>query len=150
MWKEKLEAVKQEMALYDEKINGGITEEEADAFRRAAKEALPFSPPEEYIDVLRTVNGVEFNGFILYGVDEPLLHNAPNQPVNGLIDNNEVWHENEWDRPYVFIGDSSMSWYAYDLDTKKYYDLDKPSGREYEAFETLEEILEHILSDSLL
>ncbi len=150
MWKEKLEAVKQEMAVYDDEINDGITEEEAVTFKLAAEEALHFSPPEEYVNVLKIVNGVEFNGFILYGVDEPLLHEAPNQYVNGFIDNNEVWHENEWEKPYVFIGDSSISWYAYDQDAKKYYELDKPSGTEYRTFESLEELLEQPLGDSLL
>ena len=49
------------------------------------------------------------NGFILYGADEPLLKKEPNQHVNGLIDCNKVWHENEWQKQYLFLGESSIS-----------------------------------------
>lgn len=29
--------------------------------------------PQQYLDVLSRINGIEFNGFILYGVDQYLL-----------------------------------------------------------------------------
>lgn len=47
--------------------------------------------------VLRVVNGIEFNGIILYGVDEPILKEVPDRHVNGLIDCNKVWYEICWD-----------------------------------------------------
>lgn len=72
---------------------------------------------------LRKVNGLEFNGFILYGIDLIILENEPKQSVNGFIDNNKVWHENEWQKKYIFYGDSNSSWYTYDLSTNKYYEL---------------------------
>lgn len=43
----------------------------------------------------RTINGIKFNGFILYGVDEPLLKKIPNQHVNEFIDCNKVWYSKE-------------------------------------------------------
>ena len=49
------------------------------------------------------INGIEYNGFILYGVDEPLLKESPNQHINGLIDCNKVWYENEWQKQYLFF-----------------------------------------------
>ena len=34
------------------------------------EEELGIALPEEYLKILRTINGIEYNGFILYGVDE--------------------------------------------------------------------------------
>ena len=93
--------------------------------------------PEEYLKILRTINGIEYNGFILYGVDEPLLKETPNQHVNGLIDCNKVWYE------------GSISWYVYDLKTKKYYELDNPSGEISKEFNDFEKLLDKIFEDSL-
>ena len=93
--------------------------------------------------------GEDVTGFILYGADEPLLKKEPNQHVNGLIDCNKVWHENEWQKQYLFLGESSISWYVYDLKVKRYYELDNPSGEVSEEFNDFERMLDEMFGDSL-
>ena len=73
MWKIKLEEIIEEKKLYGEQINSGAREEELAEFKLCVKEELQKDLPTEYIDVLKLVNGLEFNGFILYGIDEVLL-----------------------------------------------------------------------------
>lgn len=105
---------------------------------------------EEYKNILKTVNGIEYNGFIFYGIDEIILNKKPNQKINGLIENNKIWYENEWQHKYIFFGESNISWYVYDLENNKYYELDNPSGREIEVFINIDNLLVKLLSDSLL
>ena len=150
MWKEHLEEIRQEEKRYGEDINCGISEEEAEAFIKAVKDDLGIALPEDYLKILRTINGIEFNGFILYGVDEPLLKEAPNQHVNGLIDCNKVWYENEWQKQYLFLGEGSISWYVYDLKAKKYCELDNPSGELSEEFEDFEQMIDKMLEGALM
>ena len=38
-----------------------------------------------------------------------------NQSINGMIENNKIWYENEWQKKYLFLGESDISWYVYDL-----------------------------------
>ena len=95
------------------------------------------------------MNGIEFNGFILYGIDSTILDNEPKQSINGFIDNNKVWHENEWQRKYIFFGDSNTSWYTYDLSTNKYYELDKPSGEIVDEFDAIDLLVDKLLGDAL-
>ena len=149
MWKERLEEIRQEEKRYGSHINCGISEEEEGIFIKAVKDELNITLPEEYLKILRTINGIEYNGFILYGVDEPLLNEAPNQHINGLIDCNKVWYENEWQKQFLFLGESSISWYVYDLKTKKYYELDNPSGEAGEEFNDLGSMLDKMFEDSL-
>lgn len=150
MWKEKLEEIRQEEKRYGEELNGGISEEAAEGFRQAVKDELGVAVPEAYLEILRQINGLEYNGVILYGVDESLLQEAPNQSVNGLIDSNQVWYENEWQKQYLFLGEGSISWYVYDLKTKKYCELDNPSGELSGEFNGFEEMLDKMLADSLM
>lgn len=149
MWKDKLLEIIQEKNLYGEKINVGATEEEIQSFITVVKDEFNVDLPEQYIKVLEVVNGVEFNGFILYGIDQKLLSNKSNQPVNGLIENNKIWHENECNKQYIFWGESNISWYAYNLISGKYCELDNPSGREIEIFSSLECLVNKLLSESL-
>lgn len=149
MWKGKLQEIIQEEKLYGEEVNIGATEEEIEMFFKEVKAVLNVDLPNDYARILEQVNGLEFNGFILYGIDQNLLSKQPNQSINGLIENNELWHENEWQKKYIFIGESSISWYVYDLEECKYVELDNPSGEENEVFSGLECMVERILSDAL-
>jgi hypothetical protein len=149
MWKERLQEIIQEEKLYGEEVNTGATEKEIALFFEEAKAELNVDLPNDYTKILEQVNGLEFNGFILYGIDQKLLSKQPNQTINGLIENNKLWYENEWLKEYIFIGESSISWYVYDLAEGKYVELDNPSGEEIEVFSGLECMVEKVLSDAL-
>ena len=150
MWKEHLEEIRQEEKRYGGDINCGVSADEEEAFIKAVKDELGITLPEEYLKILRTVNGIEFNGFILYGVDDLLLTEAPDRHVNGLVDCNKVWYENEWQKQYLFLGEGNISWYVYDLKTKKYCELDNPSGELSEEFDDFERMLDKMLEDALM
>ena len=149
MWKDKLQEIIQEKKIYGEKVNIGATEEEIGMFFKEVKAELNVDLPNDYANILKLVNGLEFNGFILYGIDQILLSKQPNQSINGLIEYNKIWYENEWQKKYIFIGESNISWYVYDFAECKYAELDNPSGRENEVFSSLEDMVEKILSDAL-
>ena len=149
MWKDKLQEIFKEKNLYGEKINIGATPEDIELFIKETKTALHVELPNEYFKILEIVNGVEFNGFILYGIDQNLLNVKHNQTINGLIECNEILYENEWQKKYIFFGESNISWYVYDLVEHKYCELDNPSREEDEVFCNLESMVEKLLSDAL-
>ena len=149
MWNEKLQEIKNINAIWGEEINDGATENEIQRFLEEIGDVISVETLHPYINVLRKVNGLEFNGFILYGIDLIILENEPKQSVNGFIDNNKVWHENEWQKKYIFYGDSNSSWYTYDLATNKYYELDKPSGDIVDVFDTIDLMVDKLFGDAL-
>ena len=149
MWKDKLQQIVQEMKLYDEEINDGATMEEIRLFLEKSKAELKVVVPDEYLKILEVVNGIEFNGFILYGIDEELLDAQQNQSIYGMVEYNKIWYENEWQRRYLFLGESNISWFVYDLDECQYCELDNPSGDEGEVFDNVESLIEKVLCDAL-
>lgn len=150
MWKEKLEEIIQEKALYGEKVNSGALEKEIKVLNEKVAAELDVILPDEYIGVLEIINGIEYNGFMIYGIDEGLLEESPNQHINGLIELNKIWYENEQQKQYLFLGESSISWYVYDLLIKKYYELDNPSGQICDEFCSFELLVEKVLRDALM
>lgn len=150
MWQEKLNELEQEKKLYGEGINHGATDEEIKIFAKRIAVELNVILPEEYMQILETINGIEFNGFIFYGIDEKMLTEPPVQHINGLLECNKIWYENEWQKQYLFLGESNISWYVYDLSKKKYYELDNPSGNKSEEFSDIYYLLEKLLTDACM
>lgn len=130
-------------------MNIGATEQKIHLFIKTVKDELNIDLPNEYIEVLRIINGMEFNGFILYGIDQRLLDEQQNEKIYGLIEYNKLWYENEWNKQYIFLGESNMSWYVYDLAAHKFCELDNPSGAEMEKFNNLDHMVEKLLIDAL-
>lgn len=79
-----------------------------------------------------------------------LLSENSNQPVNGLIEDNQIWHEKEWNNQYIFLGESNINWYVYDFISGKYCELEDSSGREIEIFSNFECLVNKFLSDALM
>lgn len=85
MWKDRLLQIAQEKNIYGEQINTGAAEEEIRIFIKRVEDEFEIDLPNQYIEMLRNVNGIEFNGFMFYGIDEELLDTPQNQHVEVFI-----------------------------------------------------------------
>lgn len=150
MWKKLLSDIRKIEEKYGDSLNTPASNEQIEILTKTVKEKFNNVLPEEYINFLKTVNGLEFNGFIFHGVDSSLIDTQKDETVYGYIDNNEIWYENEHQRQYMFFGESNISWYCFDLINKVYVELDNPSGTLMHTFTDFDSMLEKALSDSLL
>ncbi|MDQ0861805.1 hypothetical protein QFZ72_005284 [Bacillus sp. V2I10] len=106
--------------------------------------------PESYIEFLKIVNGLDFNGLVIYGVDKVLTDKEEDEKIQGFIETNELWYENDWQKQYIFFGDSDTAWYCYDLKESMYVELDKPSGTLIQSFDNFDSMLSDALETTLL
>ena len=106
--------------------------------------------PKSYIELLKIINGLDFNGLVIYGVDEVLLDKEVDENIHGFIETNELWDENDWQKQYIFFGDSDTAWYCYDLKESVYVELDKPSGTLIQSFESFDSMLSDAFETILL
>ena len=150
MWKDNLKKIIDEKKMYDEEVNSGASKEEITKLIAEAKKKLNVEIPKEYLDIISKINGIEFNGFILYGVDAYLLEHQINQSIYGLLDSNQIWYENEEQKKYLFLGESNISWYVYEYKNKCFIELDNPSGRESNKFNSFYEMFDKILIDAVM
>ncbi|WP_146549727.1 YrhA family protein [Rummeliibacillus suwonensis] len=97
---------------------------------------------KEYENLLKKVDGLEFNGLVIYNAQ-------PNDKNNGFIGANEIWRDREWDNNYLFFGDSSISWYCMDIDKDVFLELDKPSGDIVQKYNGFEEMINEALKSVL-
>lgn len=150
MLQEKLEIIKLRRKKRNRYLNEGCSLKELKIFEQEVKKKFKYDLPKEYIDFLSIINGLEYNGLVLYGIDESIVSKRNNQKVTGYIETNEIWYENNEQKEYMFFGDSNISWYCYDIKKNSYVELDKPSGELEQEFSDFDDMIESALDNSLV
>jgi cell wall assembly regulator SMI1 len=150
MWQDRLVEIAEFKRQFNQELNRGATQEAIARLEKAMREKFNITLPKAYLDALSVINGLEFNGYIVYGIDEELLDENPAQHISGLIDSNKVWHEVEGQEAYLFLGESHMDLLAYRLDNGKYFNMDRSSGDEVDEFESFDLMIDENLYYALL
>lgn len=120
--RDRLMKIEKTVAQYQDSILNDLTNEQMDRVRKWFEDNLETNDISEFIKLMSIANGFEFNGFILYSLDP--------DSDNEFLEANEVWHENHNFKKYIFFADSDISWYCFDMETKIFCELDKPTGDE--------------------
>ena len=149
MWLNILNQIITEKKSYGEKVNLGAKDDEISAFCNEVKIIFNANIPQGYIKFLKNINGLEFNGYVIYGIDQKFLQTLTNQKIHGFIQHNKIFHENSKFKNYFFLGSGSISWYVYDYVLDKFFELDNPSGEVVDEFNDFELLLEKILSKAI-
>ena len=150
-WKELLMDIKKIEEKYGSSLRNPVSDNEIKKLLQLVHEKVGNIPlPESYIDFLKSVNGLDFNGLIIYGVDEELLGEQNREDLQGFVETNEIWHENESQKQYVFFGESDIAWFCFDLKQDIYLELYKPSGTLIQSFNSFEFMLCEAIQTTLL
>lgn len=150
MWKNLVLEIGKIEKSFNDKLNTPATDSEVQKLRERMKESYNVDLPSEYEEFLKTVNGLDFNGLVLYGVDSYLLDTERDESICGLIETNEIWYENEFQKEYLFFGDSNIAWFCKSLSDGTYLELDKPSGTVMNTYNDFNTMLEEALKITLL
>ncbi|MCM3245564.1 MULTISPECIES: YrhA family protein [Cytobacillus] len=145
-WKELLNEIKKIEEKYGSSLRDPVTDLEIRKLQLKMLGKLGYMDlPKTYIELLKTVNGLDFNGLVIYGVDD-----QEDEDLQGLIETNEIWYKNDWQKQYIFFGDSDTAWYCLDLQEGMYHELDKPSGTLIQSFDSFDSMLSQALQTALL
>lgn len=150
MWREKISHISKIREKRNRKFNLPINEKELSKFRKSVVEKFGEDVlPQQYYEFLKTVNGIEFNGLIIYGIDQSFLDFKPINQVDSFFDANEIWESIKEEDELIFFGDSDIAWYCYNVSKKKFVELDKSSGEHMETFCDFDTMLKSALSAAL-
>ncbi|HIE8454169.1 TPA: YrhA family protein [Bacillus cereus] len=150
MWKNLILEIKKIEKSFNDKLNTPATDSEVQKLRERMKESFNVDLPSEYEEFLKNVNGLDFNGLVFYGVDSYLLDTERDESICGLIETNDIWYENEFQKEHLFFGDSNIAWFCKSLSDGTYLELDKPSGTVMNTYNDFNTMLEEALKITLL
>ncbi|MEK3734067.1 MULTISPECIES: YrhA family protein [Paenibacillus] len=150
MWREQIDIISKIRGKRDRKLNLPVNENELSRFRKSVVEKFGKDVlPQQYYEFLQTVNGIEFNGLRVYGVDLVYLDSKPINQVDSFFDANETWESIKDEDELIFFGDSDIAWYCYNATKNSFVELDKPSGELMETFSDFNTMLESAFSVAL-
>jgi hypothetical protein len=136
-----LRRIETEKRSFDQPVWPPALPADIERLRTYARESLQTDLPRGYIAFLRSHDGLDFNGYVVYGATE---HQAP------FLDGFAEANTRLADPPakYVFYGNTGHELFAQDRDCGTWVRLDNPSLDVMEEFASFEAMLERVLRDA--
>ncbi len=94
--------------------------------------------PDTYKWLLSITNGLDFNSYVIYGT---IVHTNPF--LDSFRDVNEMLRQSP--REHVFYGDTADELFVFELGSKRFQAVDRPSFSLLEEFENFDAMLAYIL-----
>jgi len=138
---ELLRRIEAEKREFDQTVQPPAAPAAIERLRTHARDSLRTELPDGYVRFLQHADGLDFNGYVIYGASE---HEKPY--LAGLAEANAQLA----DPParYVFYGETGDELFAQDREGGAWVLLDRPSLDVIENFPSFEAMLERMLHDA--
>jgi hypothetical protein len=106
-----------------------------------------YDVPQAYLDVLAVANRIEWNGCQLYASRDRTFLTAAGRAkyaVRGLVEANEAWRAVDYNRGYVYYGESGLDLYRRNLGTNGFEICTQIGLTVVESFHTVDELLARV------
>ena len=127
----------------------GALPEDIERTEQAAQAELGIDLPAELRDIFKEVDGFSENGVSFYGTDQDL----PDEQAYGptiVAENLSLWSVMpETARKYLFIGDSDLWYFGFDLGSKQYVVLSRSTLEPVHAFGSVADMVNDMLNQAL-
>lgn len=138
MYQQLLAEVRAEQARYGGHRQPPCTEERLARLRRRVREELGAELPDEYVELLREQDGLNYNGLFIYASETTPIVGARDASIQGIVEANLGWRDIESMNVYLVFGDGNMDLYARHLPTGEYHVLDRVPGNLIETHPSFE------------
>jgi len=143
--------IEQEAGAGGRPLLPGATPTELAALAQAVKAGLGVELPLSLQNILGDIDGFAENGVTLYCVDPDFREDGFDAGPGLLAENEAFWGRlPEAAGSYLFVGEADLWFFAFDLSTGGYVALDRHTLRLAHRFADAEEMINDMLSQSLL
>ena len=140
--------IAQEAAAGERPLVPGASQDQVARVSNQTEAELGVTIPDSLRRVLTIVDGFVENGVTLYGVDK-----GPDEEetVPGLVAQNlALWSSfPESAQKYLYVGDSELWYFAYEISASTYVAISRSSGRPVHRFSGIEALINDMLAQAL-
>jgi len=140
MYQQLLTRLRLAQATYGEQSQPPCPDERLARLRRRVRDELGADLPDEYAAFLREQDGLNHNGLFVYASEPTPIVGATGATIQGMVEANLIWRDDEHMIPYLVFGDGNLDLYALHVPTGEYQVVDRVPGNliaTYPSFEHL-------------
>jgi hypothetical protein len=130
------------------RLQPGCSQEQLEKLRRQVQTVLLGRVPEDYLGFLRLMNGLDYNGFSIYGDETHPMMDRPQVKISGMVEANEDFRYSPSYEKYLLFGELPPLLYASDLTGTKFGSFDQTSLGQIETFSSFEQMLDAALTEA--
>jgi hypothetical protein len=127
----------------------GALSEDIERTEQAVQDELGIELPNELLEIFAEVDGFSENGVSLYGAEQDL----PDEQAYGptlVAENLSLWSLiPQTAEKYLFVGDSDLWYFGFDLETKQYVVLSRSTLKPVHSFGSVAEMVNDMLKQAL-
>jgi hypothetical protein len=121
---------------YGNSIQKPATNDEIERLNDVIIEQFKIELSPVYKSILSKTNGFNENGIFLYGSETNLIQGHSDRYLEGLMEANEIWHENDDFSNYLFYAESDIYVFVQSFQNKLYSCHSRDSFDDGPIFET--------------
>ncbi len=146
-----IEKIRERKARFGDSFQTPATPTQIEFLQSESIRNLDYKVPDDYVTFLRSMNGLNWNGFTVYS-SEPVSYadDESDDRTLGFIENNLLLWRVEHAKGFIYFGETGHSLYTYDTKTKLFASNDRASLDVYATHESFSDMLYSVLETSLL
>lgn len=145
MYEKLLGLVLAKAKLLEWEVPAPATIVELEALVDRSKKELGIAPPEEYLQLLRTVNGLDWNGLVVYGTHRSTAHEVDTGIIESFVDGNLNYRDHDPMKNYVIFADDGTALYTLNLTSKRYDVILVVGMSQMESFDSFDALIHDAL-----
>jgi len=146
MLKDILKKVAKEDAKYGGRPQPPAKAAELRRLKQEALDQLGYELPEDYVDFLEIVDGLDYDGVVLFGSSTKPLVDKPDIELEGFIEANERMRKDlEGADQYIFFGTDNDEVLAFSFEKQEYLILDEVSFDPFESYYSYSQLVAAVL-----
>jgi len=139
----KISKIKGELLRYNYEFPDAVDDNYLQEFKTEYNKYFGIDIDNNYIDFIKIVDGLDFNGVRIYASKDRIKQND----IMGIFETNKLWKmDDENEKKYVYFGDSDLEVFVLDIPKHIYQSISRYTGDIIKKFNNFDEMLLHILN----
>jgi hypothetical protein len=149
MYQDLLQRVAEDMAEFGATLQPPCTDAKVQALVARATQELQAIPPDDYLEFLKSTNGLDWNGTVVYASENVPIVAHPDRSIAGLVDMNLNYRDDVRFKDLLVLGSNGMDIYTYRLSTKEFQVYDEVPHGLIETCADFDDLITKVLTRSL-
>lgn len=149
MYQDLIKQIANEMKRFGLTQQPACSPNDIDTLKRNALHELGHTIPGAYLAFLSVVNGLDWNGLVVYASERSPIVGFTDRFIEGFVEGNLAYRDFEPLKGYLIFADDGDALFTYQISTSKYQVVASVGLTLLESFNTFDELLCNALQSHL-